>query len=233
MKYSNFSIVIPIFNEAHNIEELLKEIHESLKECYDFEIIIVNDFSSDNSKEIIIKYLDKYKINLINNKKNYGQSFSISCGIKNSAYNTIVTIDGDGQNNPNDIPKLLYEYFADREIKLVGGIRYKRQDSYVKKISSKIANNIRKIILNDKCDDTGCSLKVFDKKIFLLFPYFNGIHRFLPALFTGYGYNTKFIKVDHRKRKFGYSKYGTFDRLIRGVRDIFKVLKIRCIQNIF
>ena len=93
-------------------------------------------------------------------------------------------------------------------------------------LSSKIANIIRSRILKDQCKDTGCSLKVFNKKIFLSFPYFNGIHRFLPALFKGYGYKTVFIDVNHRSRKFGMSKYGTMNRLFRGIRDIIKVNKI-------
>ena len=99
-------------------------------------------------------------------------------------------------------------------------------DNALKIISSRVANYIRKNILNDDCNDTGCSLKVFEKKIFLEFPFFSGMHRFLPALFKGYGYKTNFIEVDHRKRLGGTSKYGTMDRLFRGIRDIFIVKKI-------
>ena len=109
---------------------------------------------------------------------------------------------------------------------MVGGIRKKRQDSFIKILSSKIANYIRSKILNDNCKDTGCSLKVFSKNIFLEFPYFDGIHRFLPALFKGYGHKTDFINVNHRVRKYGKSKYGTIDRLFRGIRDIIKVKNI-------
>ena len=147
-------------------------------------------------------------------------------GINSSKYNTIVTIDGDGQNNPIDIPKLANVYFSNKNLYLVGGIRKNRKDNFKKIISSKIANLIRKKLLNDNCNDTGCSLKIFDKETFLRFPPFNGMHRFLPALFKGYGKNTDFINVDHRKRKFGISKYGTFDRMIRGIRDMIRVLII-------
>ena len=108
----------------------------------------------------------------------------------------------------------------------MGGIRNKRKDSYIKKISSKIANYIRSNILNDHCSDTGCSLKIFDRDSYLEFPYFDGIHRFLPALFKGYWHKTKFINVDHRMRKYGKSKYGTFKRLLKGIIDLIKVVKI-------
>ena len=159
-----------------------------------------------------------------------GQSFSLFRGVKESKYSVIVSIDGDGQNNPIDIVKLLTLYNSSENLKLVGGIRQKRKDSIIKIISSKIANNVRSFILNDECPDTGCSLKVFDKQVFLSFPFFSGIHRFLPALFKSFGYNTEFINVDHRKRSAGKSKYGIFDRLLKGIIDIFKVIII--INNI-
>ena len=152
--------------------------------------------------------------------------------MSNSSNKIIITIDGDGQNDPADIPKLLDIYNSNNNIKLIGGIRIKRQDSYIKIISSKLANSIRSKILDDQCKDTGCSLKIFDKDIFLNFPYFNGIHRFLPALFKAYGCDTTFIPVNHRHRKFGTSNYGTFDRAIRGIRDLIKVyFLIRKLKN--
>ena len=221
-----FSIVIPLYNEAKNIEILLTEIYVSLKKYKNFEIILVNDFSSDNTLEVIKNIQKKNHITLVNNSKNQGQSYAIHKGITISKNNLIVTIDGDGQNNPKDKPRLLELFFANKDVSLVGGIRFKRKDSNIKILSSKIANAIRSKILNDDCLDTGCSLKVFEKNIFLNFPYFNGIHRFLPALFKGYGYKTLFINVDHRHRKEGKSNYGTIDRLYRGIIDIIKVRKI-------
>ena len=221
-----FSIVIPVFNEAQNIEALVDEIFNSLKDYNDFEVILVNDSSTDNTIDLVCALKKKFNILLINNPKNKGQSFSIHKGILESRNNTIVTIDGDGQNNPLDIPKLLEIYFSNEETSLVGGIRVKRRDNLIKVISSKIANKIRSKILKDGCEDTGCSLKVFDKSIFLQFPFFDGIHRFLPALFTGYGYKTIFIAVDHRPRIRGYSKYKIVDRLYRGIIDIIRVKKI-------
>jgi len=220
-----FSIVVPIFNESENIKFLLEEIKESLNQYKSYEIVVVNDASTDDTLEILKSEKNKF-LKIINNNTNNGQSYSIHKGIKNTSNKIIITIDGDGQNDPADIPKLLDIYNSNNNIKLIGGIRIKRQDSYIKIISSKLANSIRSKILDDQCKDTGCSLKIFDKDIFLNFPYFNGIHRFLPALFKGYGYTTKFVEVNHRKRKYGVSKYGTMNRLFIGIRDILKVKKI-------
>jgi dolichol-phosphate mannosyltransferase len=220
-----FSIVIPLFNEAKNIQYLLNEININLTKYNNYEIILVNDASTDDTIKVIGKMNIK-NIKIINNSINKGQSYSIDKGIKNSSNNTIITIDGDGQNDPTDIPKLFDLYSLDDKVKLVGGIRRNRKDSFIKIISSKIANYIRSKILKDNCEDTGCSLKVFNRKIFLSFPYFNGIHRFLPALFVGYGYKTLFIDVNHRKRNHGMSKYGTVNRLFAGIRDIIKVKRI-------
>ena len=222
----DFSIVIPLYNESTNIEKLVPEIFHSLTKYQKYELILINDGSNDNTLEVIEKIKKNYPLLLINNETNKGQSFSIWTGIKNSNYNTIVTLDGDGQNNPNDISKLLDEYFSKKLYSLIGGIRKNRKDNFLKLISSKIANQIRSLILKDNCVDTGCSLKVFDREIFLSFPFFDGIHRFLPALFKGFGNNTLFIDVDHRPRISGISKYGTFDRLYKGILDIVRVKKI-------
>ncbi len=220
-----FSIVIPLFNESKNIIPLIKEIKDSLSSFSNYEIILVDDASTDDTLQSIQK-INNDNLKILNNFSNKGQSFSIHKGIYNSTNDIIVTLDGDGQNDPIDIPKLLDLYLTYDDIKLVGGKRYKRQDNLIKIISSKIANYIRSRILKDNCDDTGCSLKVFDKNIFLNFPYFNGIHRFLPALYKGYGHKTLFHNVNHRKRKYGLSKYGTISRLLSGIRDIIKVYRI-------
>ena len=221
----SFSIVIPIYNESNNIKILLKEIYFFLKDNFLFEVIIVNDGSNDESKEIIEK-LNYENLVLINNDKNLGQSKSLWIGIKNSKYETIITIDGDLQNDPKDIPMLIDYYKQNNDIDLVGGIRTKRKDNLIKMISSKIANTLRSFIFKDGCIDTGCSLKVFNKKVFLNFPYFNGIHRFLPSLYTGYNKKTFFLNVNHRARIAGVSKYGTFNRLYKGVIDIIRVKNI-------
>ena len=222
----NFSIVIPIYNEEKNLINLIEEINLYLKDYTVFEIIIVNDGSTDNTLEIIKKISTKYSIKLRNNKINRGQSFALMDGVTASKYKTIVTLDGDGQNHPKNIPALVEKYFNDKNLYLVGGIRIKRKDTLIKIISSKIANKFRSLILKDNCNDTGCSLKVFDRDSFIEFHFFDGIHRFLPALFSGFGKKTFFINVDHRPRIHGVSKYGTFGRLFRGIRDLIKVVKI-------
>lgn len=224
-----FSVVIPVFNEEENLEPLTNELIKYLSGFNDYEIIFVNDSSYDNSLNILKKIVNNnnnYKIVILNNDSNKGQSYSILKGVREASFDIIVTIDGDGQNNPKDIYSVLNIYNSDKDIQLVGGIRNKRKDNIIKVLSSKIANSIRSFILKDNCVDTGCSLKAFNKNIFLKFPYFNGIHRFLPALFLGYGYKTKFVNVDHRKRKKGNSKYGTIDRLFIGIIDMYKVYKI-------
>ena len=221
-----FSIIVPLYNEEGNIESLIDEIITSIQDHKIYEIILIDDCSIDNTYNILMKFKSNSKIKILKNEINKGQSFSIHKGVANSLYDTVITIDGDGQNVPANLPTLIKTFYDNDDIYLVGGIRNKRKDKFIKIITSKLANSIRSFILKDKCPDTGCSLKIFDKKVFLTFPFFNGIHRFLPALFLGYGYKTKFINVDHRKRKFGYSKYGTFNRLFVGIRDIIKVRKI-------
>ena len=220
-----FSIVIPLYNEGDNIKPLLREIFANTLSYENFEIVLVNDASTDNTSNAVKKLINN-KVRILHNKTNRGQSFSIHKGIQHSSFDTIITIDGDGQNDPADIPKLINRYFESDKLKLLGGIRFKRNDSLIKVLSSKIANKIRSKILNDGCQDTGCSLKVFDKKIFLTFPYFDGMHRFIPALYKGYGFETNFINVNHRRRKYGTSKYGTMNRLFKGIRDIIKVRNI-------
>lgn len=221
-----FSLIIPIYNESENINNLIEQIFKSLTKYNGFELILVDDGSNDNTLKVINKLQKEYNFIFLTNSINEGQSYSITKGIKQSKNDTIVTLDGDGQNNPKDITVLLDYFFSNKNISLVGGIRRRRIDSLIKIYSSRIANKIRSKILNDDCDDTGCSLKVFSRHIFLKFPYFNGIHRFIPALFKGYGFKCHYIDVDHRARKKGVSKYGTIDRLYRGVIDIIKVRKI-------
>ncbi len=221
-----FSVVIPIYNEKDNIVILVNEIISSLNGRCIYEIIIVNDFSNDGTDKILKSKIFS-KCIILSHKSNMGQSNSIRTGILSSNYENIITIDGDLQNNPIDIPNLIEEFDNEESnYSLVGGIRKKRMDSTIKKLSSYLANSLRKFILNDDCDDTGCGLKIFKKKIFLQLPFFDGIHRFLPALFRGFGHNTHFIPVSHRPRKAGKSKYGTINRLIWGLKDLIKVRKI-------
>lgn len=225
------SIIIPIFNEEKSIGILIDEIIQNCKFLKRYEIIVIDDFSDDRSV-IEIEKKEISNIKIIKNKKNFGQSFCIYEGVKNSSYNTIITIDGDLQNDPKDIKNLCSIYFNDEKIKLVSGIRKKRKDSKIKIISSRIANNVRSYILKDNCPDTGCSLKIFDKVIFLKIPFFNGLHRFIPAFFVGMNCEVKYVSVNHRYRKYGISKYSTLNRMFKGIYDIYRVSKlIRKISN--
>tara|TARA_Y100001970_G_scaffold249533_1_gene320111 strand:+ start:2626 stop:3321 length:696 start_codon:yes stop_codon:yes gene_type:complete len=227
MQLADLSVVIPVYNEEKNIFLLIDEVIKTVdKNCKNFEIVVVNDASTDNTVSEFKKKNYPKIVRLINNYKNYGQSKSIYEGVKASKYNIIVTLDGDGQNNPININDLVETYILNPNICLVGGIRKKRNDNYWRLFISRIANSIRTFILDDKCIDTGCGLKVFNREIFLQLPYFNGIHRYLPALFLAKGCITKFQDVQHRPRLNGYSKYGTLSRGLKGIRDLIKVVKI-------
>lgn len=227
MKNIGLSVVIPVYNEVENLICLLKEIQDNL-ECLkiDNEIIFINDFSKDNTSQLLKDLKFKYKnLEIINNNKNIGQSFSIIKGVQKSKFNTICTLDGDGQNNPRDIVELYKKYSKSDNIFLVSGYRNKRKDKFNKILASKIANWIRRIYLGDKCPDTGCSIKIFDKKIFLSFPFFNGLHRFISPIFELLHYEVVYMEVDHRPRFHGVSKYNNINRAFKGVRDMKFVKK--------
>ncbi len=226
MIISPLSIIIPVYNEVENIPILTKEIIDALGTSINFEILFINDGSTDDTNVILKKLKDELKVGYVNHKYNTGQSSALLTGIKKSKYETIVTLDGDCQNDPADIISLLEIYFSDENIKLVGGIRTKRKDNLIKIFSSRLANLVRSKILKDNCLDTGCGLKIIDKDVFLNLPFFNGIHRFLPALYKGMGHKTKFLPVNHRYRNKGVSKYGTLKRLIYGIIDILHVRQI-------
>ncbi len=228
---NNYSIIIPSFNEAKNLNLLLDEIEQNCKSLNYYEIIIVDD-SSDDTTQNILRDRKQHNLRTIINNTNQGQSFSIYRGIKESQYNNIITIDADMQNDPGDIPYLVKLYSQNKNIKLVSGIREKRKDNLLKIVSSKVANFIRSIILKDNCPDTGCSLKIFDKSCFLKIPYFNSMHRYIPAFFIGMKCNVIYEPVNHRYRKYGKSNYSTLSRLFRGIIDLYKVRKmIKQINN--
>lgn len=220
-----YSIIIPVYNEEKNIQILYNEILKA-SEINEYEIIFVNDCSSDSSLSMIKNIIkSNTHTSFINLKQRTGQSFAIYSGIKKAKNNTIVTIDCDLQNDPKDIEKLI-TIFKSNNYGLVGGIRANRKDNLIKKISSILANKVRAWILKDGCKDTGCSLKVFKKNIFLKMPFFDGIHRFLPALFKAYNEELFFCNVSHRERIYGKSNYGITNRLFKGIKDIIRVKKI-------
>tara|TARA_Y100001970_G_C14049314_1_gene758055 strand:+ start:105 stop:803 length:699 start_codon:yes stop_codon:yes gene_type:complete len=223
---SKTTLIIPIYNEELNIKKLFEEIVLIDKNIIN-NIIFIDDCSTDNSLEILEEISkDLSNVKILKHAKNMGQSKCLQTAIKYTENSIIITIDGDGQNNPKDIPKLLDAYLLHSDVFLVGGLRHNRKDNIIKIVSSKVANRVRSYILKDNCKDTGCSLKVFDRNIFLQLPFFDGIHRFLPALYKGYGKKTLFLNVDHRSRVYGKSKYGTFLRLFRGIKDLILVVKI-------
>ena len=223
---TELSIVIPVYNEESNIETLYNEIIKSINNI-NYEIIFVDDASLDKSLINIKKIISKNKkVKLFQNNKNFGQSKSIYNGIKLAESENILTIDADLQNDPQDIPRLYKIFILNKSNCLVSGIRKKRMDSILKKISSFLANKIRSFYLKDNCIDTGCSLKVFPKKAFLKFDYFDGIHRFIPALFIGFGYSVYYINVNHRHRLHGKTKYGVFNRILINIKNMIYVKKI-------
>ena len=195
---SKTTLIIPIYNEELNIKKLFEEIVLIDKNIIN-NIIFIDDCSTDNSLEILEEISkDLSNVKILKHAKNMGQSKCLQTAIKYTENSIIITIDGDGQNNPKDIPKLLDAYLLHSDLFLVGGLRHNRKDNIIKIVSSKVANRVRSYILKDNCKDTGCSLKVFDRNTFLQLPFFDGIHRFLPALYKGYGKKTLFLNVDHR-----------------------------------
>ena len=222
------AVIIPIYNEAANILSLLDEISLSLSGFINnYEIIFVDDGSEDNSVRLLQKIRVNYsQLRILVHHKCCGQTASIITGICSTEASLIATLDGDGQNDPADIPELYktIRNSQDRDSLLIVGNRTNRQDTLTKRISSKIANNIRGKLLKDNTPDTGCGLKIFSRSAFLKMPHFDHMHRFLPALMIRNGGRVISVEVNHRPRKSGLSKYGTIDRLFAGIFDVLGVL---------
>ena len=223
------SIVIPVHNEAENIEFLLNRIIKSMESIDNYEIVIVNDGSSDNTEEIIKSFISGLEnFTYLKHKFQSGQSVALLSGVEISKSDWIVTLDGDGQNDPYDIIKLINKK---NEINinnlLLAGYRKKRKDNIYKKIQSKIANSIRSFILNDNTPDTGCGIKLFNKNLFMTFPKFKNMHRFLPALAIYFGAKVYSVEVNHLPRYKGISHYGMWGRLFAGIFDIFGILWLK------
>lgn len=218
------SVVIPVHNEGDNITHLLLETESVLQPLGTFELIVVDDGSSDNTiKNLYPIFLEKPWLRIICHKKNMGQSMALLTGIKAARGEIIITMDGDGQNDPKDIPKLLNQMKPNHPFLLVTGRRKHRKDSWLKRVSSKIANQVRQWVLKDNTLDTGCGLKIFKKEDFLTLPSFDHMHRFLPALFMAMGGTVRSVDVTHRPRQKGLSHYGTWDRLVAGIVDLVGV----------
>ncbi len=225
----SYSIVIPVFNEEGNILKLLEEVQSSFTNMKEknYEILCIDDHSTDNTlKTLLNAKLAIKHLRILQHQHRSGQSAALRTGFLNSHGTLIITLDGDGQNNPADIPNLINTYKRDKT-PLICGIRIKRQDSMIKKISSRVANTIRSAILNDGIKDTGCGLKLFEKELILKIPFFNHFHRYIPALVKREGYSYSTVPVSHRHRSKGSSKYGTLDRLTAGIIDLLGMLWLR------
>lgn len=225
------SVIVPMYNEVDNAEPLATEIATSLSGVVEFEIIMVDDGSKDGTDKKLKSIQSTIsELRIVTHDANFGQSAGIISGARAAKFPWLVTLDGDGQNDPADIPKLVdlaNKHLNDAEPPFVAGNRQKRHDSTVRRISSRVANGVRYSLLRDDCLDTGCSLKLFARKEFLQIPHFNHLHRFLPAVFKRQGSKVYNVPVNHRSRTHGTSKYGINNRLWPGLIDLFGVLWLK------
>lgn len=213
------SVVVPVFNEEGNVRELHQEILEVCKkENYKFEIIFVDDGSKDKTPEIC-KELKPLKY--IRMRKNFGQTAAMDAGIKAAQYDYIVTMDGDRQNDPADIPKLV-KYLEDNNLDIVSGWRKNRKDTVMKKFTSRVANFLRGIIVKDHIHDSGCSLKIYKKECFDHINLYGEMHRFIPALLKIKGFEVGEVVVNHRPRTAGVTKYN-WKRTVKGFVDMISL----------
>lgn len=212
------SVVVPVRNEQDNVAALVAEIDAALAHIT-HEIIYVDDGSTDLTLSRLQSLQNRYELRILCHARSCGQSTAVRSGVKAARYDWVVTLDGDGQNNPADIPKLLAALAPG--VELVGGNRrLSRKDNRIKRISSVIANGVRSALLKDDTPDTGCGLKLFSRQAFLDLPYFDHMHRFLPALIKRRGGLVVSVAVGHRDREHGKSNYGTLDRLLVGIVDL-------------
>ena len=219
----NLSVIVPVRNEEANVASLVEEICAALTNHITFEIIYIDDGSTDMTyAQLKALQLDYPCLRVIRHASPCGQSTAVRTGVKHAQYGWIATLDGDGQNDPADILRLLD--VVDDSVELVGGNRRaSRKDTFIKRLSSIIANGVRSRILKDSTPDTGCGLKLFSREAFLDLPYFDHMHRFLPALIRRRGGNVISVPVSHRQRQHGQSNYGTLDRLFVGIIDLLGV----------
>ena len=220
------SVIIPVYNEAGNIDLLIKELIPIIDKLGGGGIICVDDASTDSTAETVTKCKgsDKTFVYLLQHQKQYGQSAGLLSGINFSNNDIIVTLDGDGQNDPKDINNMIQVWNENNnDFLLIIGNRVNRKDKLSRRFASRLAHKMRKIILNDVTPDSGCGLKIFSRSLFLSLPYFDHIHRFLPALVRRQGGKIISVKVFHRERTIGVSKYSNWQRFRVGLFDLFGV----------
>ena len=219
---ADLSIIVPVFNEAENVLPLVQEVTNAMSgQTRGYELVFVDDASTDDTwSKIQQAHLLDPRVRGLRHARNSGQSAALWTGLQNSSSPILATLDGDLQNDPADLPRLLSE--LDR-VDFVSGMRLARRDNFIRRASSKIARQARKLILKVDFRDTGCAIRVFKRSsLDGLFP-FNGLHRFLPLLVQGNGAKTLEMQVNHRPRVAGISKYGVWNRLGRGVYDLFAI----------
>ena len=215
------SVVVPVRNEAGNIAGLVAEIAKTLDGQWPFEVVYVNDGSSDGTEAELKRLMAQYPwLRRVRHKQSCGQSSAVRSGAAASRAPLIVTLDGDGQNDPAFIPAMLRALEADAQLGLIAGQRVGRKSGGFKKFQSRVANAVRGAVLRDGTRDTGCGLKAFRRDVFMRLPYFDGLHRFLPALVRREGKDIGYVDVVDRPRASGVSNYGMWDRLWIGILDL-------------
>lgn len=226
---AQLSIVIPVFNEQDNIGPLLQEVAQTLQDTVAFEILCVDDHSEDRTLSTLRQLQQSLPmLRVLQHQQRAGQSTAVRNGVKAARGSWIVTLDGDGQNDPADIPQLLQARdAADTKVKLIAGWRVQRRDSASKRWASRWANRIRRALLQDDTPDTGCGIKLFEREAFLDLPYFDHMHRYLPALIQRAGWRTISVPVSHRPRATGQSKYNNLSRALAGIIDLCGVVWLR------
>ncbi len=216
------SVVVPAFNEEENIIPLAEEIIRALTPLPGgFELILVDDASTDATTRIIREYRHPC-VRAVFHRVNAGQSAAVASGFQAARGEWVGTLDGDGQNDPADLPGMLEQALAEG-VDCVTGVRRKRQDTFIRRLSSKIANGYRNWITGDQVSDSGCGIRVVRRTALREIPVFNGMHRFMPTLLRGQGFTVVERPVNHRERLRGTSKYGVHNRLWRGIRDCFGI----------
>jgi len=216
------SVVVPVRNEAENVAPLADEIAATLTGRWSFEVIFVNDGSTDDTALALGRLMaERPWVRQINHAMSCGQSAAVRTGVAAARAPLVATLDGDGQNDPSFIPALVRALeTGSAKVGLVAGQRVGRRDSGFKRLQSRIANAVRGAILRDGTRDTGCGLKAFRRETFLALPYFDALHRFLPALVRRDGYEVAYVEVIDRPRRHGRSNYGLWDRLWVGILDL-------------
>ena len=220
------SIVIPAKDEAGNLPALLDEVDAALIDI-DYEVLVVDDASQDDSWAMLTRRAAEHpRLRPLHHDKSAGQSTSVWQAARAARGTWVATLDGDGQNDPADLPRML-ERAQRGDVTLVAGHRTTRRDDWLKRLSSRVANKVRSTLLKDDTPDTGCGLKVIHRDAFLALPYFNHMHRFLPALVLAQGGHCVSVPVNHRPRGAGESHYGLNNRLWAGLLDILGVMWLR------